>query len=463
MGCEEPITTIAATMHTALSSIAQISARHRPAVWVLIPCAGTGSRAGAAGPKQYQSVAGQALVLHTLQAFAAVPRVQGVLVVTAPDDKFFQENQALELMQKAGGATFFVANCGGESRAQSVCNGLAWLHEQGAAAHDWVLVHDAARCLVQPEQINALLDACWNDAVGGLLALPLPDTLKQAQSLVQGQSQGPARSHPRVAATVARSDKWLAQTPQMFRLQTLKDALQTALCEQPASVTDEASAMEMAGHAPLLVEGSAQNFKVTYPQDFALADAVLRSRHPTAMTPSSDTSLAPGSSSSSAAPALRIGEGWDVHRLVEGRKLILGGVEIAFDKGLLGHSDADVLLHAITDAVLGAAGLGDIGRHFPDTDVQFKGADSGVLLREAWRRVQVQGYRLLNVDCTIIAQVPKLAPHMEAIRASVAALLAVDVGQVNVKAKTYEKLGPVGAGEAMEARAVALLTKTALS
>jgi len=156
---------------------------------------------------------------------------------------------------------------------------------------------------------------------------------------------------------------------------------------------------------------------------------------------------------------IRIGEGWDVHALVPGRKLILGGVEIAHSAGLLGHSDADVLLHAITDAVLGAAGLGDIGRHFPDTDVQFKGADSSVLLAEAMRRVRAQGYELLNVDSTVIAQAPKLAPHMEALCASVARALGVEVSQVNVKAKTAEKLGPVGMGQSIEARAVALLNK----
>ena len=156
---------------------------------------------------------------------------------------------------------------------------------------------------------------------------------------------------------------------------------------------------------------------------------------------------------------IRIGEGWDVHALVPGRKLILGGVEIAHSAGLLGHSDADVLLHAITDAVLGAAGLGDIGRHFPDTDLQFKGADSGVLLAEAMRRVRAQGYELLNVDSTVIAQAPKLAPYMGAMCASVARALGVDVSLVNVKAKTAEKLGPVGMGQSIEARAVALLNK----
>lgn len=154
---------------------------------------------------------------------------------------------------------------------------------------------------------------------------------------------------------------------------------------------------------------------------------------------------------------LRIGEGWDVHALVPGRELILGGVHIPHTAGLLGHSDADVLLHAITDAVLGAAGLGDIGRHFPDTDPQFKGADSSVLLAEAMARVRAQGWELVNIDSTIIAQAPKLAPHMPAIHASVAAALGVQPAQVNVKAKTAEKLGPVGQGQSIEARAVALL------
>lgn len=154
---------------------------------------------------------------------------------------------------------------------------------------------------------------------------------------------------------------------------------------------------------------------------------------------------------------IRVGEGWDVHALVAGRKLIIGGVEIAFHLGLLGHSDADVLLHAITDALLGAAGLGDIGRHFPDTDPQFSGADSVALLREAARRVREQGWQIGNVDSTIVAQVPKMAPHIASMCQCIAAALAIDVTQVNVKAKTAEKLGPVGQGQSIEARAVTLL------
>jgi len=155
----------------------------------------------------------------------------------------------------------------------------------------------------------------------------------------------------------------------------------------------------------------------------------------------------------------RIGEGWDIHALVAGRPLMLGGIEIPFDKGLQGHSDADALLHAITDALLGAAALGDIGTHFPDTDARFKGADSRVLLAEAARRVRVQGYEIGNIDSTVIAQAPKLMPHMAAMRAQIAQTLGIAVDQVNVKAKTSEKMGPVGLGQAMEARAVALIVK----
>lgn len=226
-----------------------------PRLWALLPCAGNGSRSGAAGPKQYEPVAGQPMVLHTLAAFAAVPRLHGILVVVSPGDRFFDAYAA------SLGASFFVAECGGFTRAASVLNGLSALLDQGAKPEDWVLVHDAARCLVTPEQVDSLIDACLPDPVGGLLALKLPDTLKRE---VDG----------RVAQTVDRSDKWLAQTPQMFRL----GALRSALLAAGDAVTDEASAMELAGHAPLLVQGSAQNFKVTYPQDFALAEAVLRSR-----------------------------------------------------------------------------------------------------------------------------------------------------------------------------------------
>ena len=237
-----------------------------PRCYAVIPCAGVGSRAAVGGPKQYQPVAGQAVVWHTLNAFLAVPQLQAIAVVVAPGDDFFTrpDQPALPVADMADRVQ--VTPRGGATRAHSVFNGLAHLREQGANDHDWVLVHDAARCLITPVQINALLAACQHDPVGGLLALPLPDTLKQADE------------HGRVAATVPRADKWLAQTPQMFRLGDLHRALAAAEPTGFAHITDEASAMEAIGLRPLLVPGSAENFKLTYPPDFALAESILKGR-----------------------------------------------------------------------------------------------------------------------------------------------------------------------------------------
>lgn len=219
--------------------------------FALIPCAGTGSRAGTAIAKQYQPVAGQPMVRHTLAAFAGVARIERCLVVVAPGDDFLGELEE----------PFVLAACGGATRAASVRSGLQALAGLGALPDDWVLVHDAARCLVTPALINTLIDACVQDAVGGLLAHRLADTLK-------------SEAGGRVSATVDRNGKWLAQTPQMFRTGALLDALDKA----GDAVTDEAGAMEAQGLRPLLVPGGAQNFKVTYPDDFALAEAVLQSR-----------------------------------------------------------------------------------------------------------------------------------------------------------------------------------------
>ena len=226
-----------------------------PRCFALLPCAGSGSRAGTAQPKQYQLLDGMPMVLHTLAAFDATPRIEQVLIVVAPGDRFLTIDHPDVRVQP----------CGGASRAESVRNGLLDLLESGSLASDWVLVHDAARCLITPAAIDRLIAACENDEVGGLLALKLPDTLK-------------AEKEGRVAATLDRSDKWLAQTPQMFRIGPLLEALQAQVVTEFAGVTDEASAMEMAGFLPKLVPGSAQNFKVTYPEDFALAEAILRSR-----------------------------------------------------------------------------------------------------------------------------------------------------------------------------------------
>lgn len=221
----------------------------------LLPCAGTGSRAGTEVPKQYQPILGLPMVLHTLNALRGVARLDRLVVVTAPGDAFWATGYP--------GVT--TLPCGGGTRAESVFNGLQALLEQGTDPTDWVLVHDAARCLVTASMVNALINACQHDDVGGLLAIPLPDTLK-------------AEADGRVNATVDREGKWLAQTPQMFRLGALHAALKATAPQGFAGVTDEASAMEMAGHRPLLVQGSARNFKITYPDDFALAEAIFRSR-----------------------------------------------------------------------------------------------------------------------------------------------------------------------------------------
>lgn len=219
--------------------------------FALIPCAGHGSRAGTSGPKQYEPIAGKPMVMHTLAAFAAVKRIARTLVVVTQGDGFFSRNFA----------PVTAAPCGGETRAISVANGLHELRKLGADSGDWVLVHDAARCLITPEQIDALIDACVDDDVGGLLAQKLTDTLKTDKG-------------GRVEQTLSRDDKWLAQTPQMFRIGRLLEALEQA----GDAVTDEAGAMEAVGQRPLLVAGGSQNFKVTYPDDFALAEAVLKGR-----------------------------------------------------------------------------------------------------------------------------------------------------------------------------------------
>ncbi len=228
-----------------------------PRCYALVPCAGVGARSGAAGPKQYEPVAGRPMVAHTLAALAAVDRLAATLLVLAPDDDRFDA-----LMPGSEGERTWVARCGGATRAETVANGLAVLRERGAQAHDWVLVHDAARCLVRPAWVDRLIDACLDDEVGGLLALPVADTLK-----AQGRDT-------RVAGTVDRAGKWAAQTPQMFRLGLLAPALAHA----GAGVTDESSAVEALGHEPRLVPGEWENFKLTWPGDFALAERLLATR-----------------------------------------------------------------------------------------------------------------------------------------------------------------------------------------
>ena len=256
-----PIASLQNTANAALDAAPDAVSR----CFALVPCAGSGSRAGTAQPKQYEPIAGKSMVMHTLAALGSVERLSQVVVVVSPDDSHAWP-QAPEWP-----ANFQRVACGGATRAESVFNGLTQLLEEGlrnplgVQAHDWILVHDAARCLITAVEINRLIDECLHDDVGGLLAIPLPDTLKAA---VNG----------RVSQTLPRQDKWLAQTPQMFRAGQLHAALKAKAADHFEGITDEASAMEMAGLSPKLVVGSPHNFKVTYPPDFVLAEDLLRSR-----------------------------------------------------------------------------------------------------------------------------------------------------------------------------------------
>lgn len=239
------------TMNSRMDLMSSSDSNPNTRFYALVPCAGTGSRAGTPGPKQYERIAGQPLVWHTLAAFAAVKRIARAMVVVAPGDGFFERNPTSAL----------VVPCGGATRAQSVQNGLYELRRVGATENDWVLVHDAARCLVTPELIDKLIDACQGDEVGGLLAHKLPDTLKREEG-------------GRVVETLDREDKWAAQTPQMFRIGMLLQGIEKA----GNAVTDEAAAIESLGKRPMLIEGGAQNFKVTYPEDFEAVEIVLKGR-----------------------------------------------------------------------------------------------------------------------------------------------------------------------------------------
>ena len=372
---------------------------------------------GSAIPKQYLPLAGQPVIAHTLDTLLRHPRLAGVVVAISASDEWWPEVAASRVADKP-----LLVVTGGAERGHSVLNGLEALREQ-AHADDWVLVHDAVRPCLSGADLDRLLTELADDPVGGLLAVPVSDTLKQANAT------------GRVAATVDRSQLWRALTPQMFRLGLLRDALRDALA-RGLHVTDEAAAMEAAGFAPRLIEGRADNLKITRPEDLALADFYLtrgRSRN------------------------MRIGHGFDVHAFGPGEFITLGGVRIPHTQGLIAHSDGDVLLHALCDALLGAAGLGDIGQHFPDSSAAFRNIDSRILLRRVVALLQARQFTVGNVDATIIAQAPRMAPHIAAMREYIAADLNVALDQVNVKATTTERLGYVGRSEGIAVHVVALL------
>ncbi|WP_281971636.1 MULTISPECIES: 2-C-methyl-D-erythritol 2,4-cyclodiphosphate synthase [unclassified Polynucleobacter] len=391
------------------------NAPNSPRCHVLIPSAGNGSRFGGDIPKQFQMLAGKRVIDHSLDLFASMTEISSIWVGSSHPDL-----QLIPSLSKP----IHITQTGGATRSQTVLNTLKWMIDQQIPLTDWVLVHDAARPGVRKKDVQNLISAVLEDvsACGGILALPVADTLKQS-----------SMDHALIEKTVSRNLLWQAQTPQMFQLGQLKIAIEQAHT-RGAEITDEASAMEALGFSPKLVKGSLENFKITYQEDLFTMEKLYRKES-----------------------FMRIGQGYDVHRLVEGRALILGGVEVPYELGLLGHSDADALLHAITDALLGASGLGDIGKHFPDSDPLYKNANSIDLLKKTYQLVQEKGFELINLDATIICQSPKLSPHISSMIAKISESLVVDASRINIKAKTNEGLGYLGNSEAIETQAIVLL------
>ena len=392
-------------------------------VGAILAAGGAGSRAGVA--KQWLSLGGETVLRRSARAVAAGGAVDLLVAVVPAGEELRAE---LELR---GAAPCVRAVAGGPARSDSVRNGLAAL--DGCAL---VLVHDAARPFASPALAEAVLRAAAG-AGAALAALPATDTVKRASApfdpgaLRGGRAEaGPPAA--RVVETLDRRTVWLAQTPQAFRVEILRRAFAEA-GPAAAAATDECALVERLGAAVALVPGEAGNFKITTADDVARARARLEA--PVAM-----------------------GVGYDVHPFGAGRRLVLGGVEFEGD-GLVGHSDADICAHAIGDAILGAAGLGDLGRHFPDTDPRWKGVSSLLLLREIARKAGEAGWRVGNCDVTLAARRPKIAPRAEEMRARLAEALGVAPAQVNVKATTGEKLGFVGRGEGIAAHAVALLVR----
>lgn len=368
----------------------------------VVVAAGEGLRAGPGEPKAWRQLGGRPIVRWSVEGFLAAGAQEVVVVVAG--DRLAAADEAL------AGLVGWKAVAGGKTRAQSVQAGLAAMTAPEALP---VLIHDAARPFVTRGHVDALL-AALEHADGAILTLPVPDTLK--------------RGDGQVDETVSREGLWRAQTPQAF-----KADLKAAYRGWPAGEepTDDASVMERAGGRVAMIPGDPMLMKLTYPEDFLMAEQLAAGRR-----------------------IVRMGQGIDAHRFGPGDTVWLCGVPIPHDKGLIGHSDADCALHALTDAVLGAIGDGDIGEHFPPSDPQWKGASSDRFLKHAVSRVAARGGRILNADVTLICERPKIRPHRDAMRARVAELLELPLDRVSVKATTTEGMGFTGREEGLMAQAV---------
>jgi 2-C-methyl-D-erythritol 4-phosphate cytidylyltransferase / 2-C-methyl-D-erythritol 2,4-cyclodiphosphate synthase len=394
-----------------------VLAPHR--VWAIVPAAGRGERFAAStpglAPKQYAPLLGATVLEWSLRALLAEPRVHAVVVAVASDDIQWATIAATLKSPK------LLTTIGGVNRQDTVLNGLDLL-AASAAADDWILVHDAARPCLNAADLGAVLDAVGAvNTVGAVLAAPIVDTVKRELG-----------DH---VATVDRRGLWRALTPQVFAFAQLRHALKEAAVAGVA-VTDEAQAIERMGLQPTLVPGSPFNVKITRVEDLAVASRILK------MTENMP---------------MRVGQGFDVHAFGEGDHVILGGVRIAHPKGVVAHSDGDVVIHALCDAILGALGDGDIGQHFPDSDPRYRGADSRVFLRVVAARMQAAGLKLINADVTVLAEAPRIAAHRAAMAANLSADLGTSAQLINIKATTTERLGFIGRGEGLAALASVLL------
>jgi 2-C-methyl-D-erythritol 4-phosphate cytidylyltransferase / 2-C-methyl-D-erythritol 2,4-cyclodiphosphate synthase len=378
-----------------------------------IVAAGSGSRIGGL-PKQYREIAGKPMLRHSVEAFLAHPEVD--IVVVAIGDG--QNELAEEALKGLSGVEYVI---GGAERRDSVRNALEYIENKYDVK--FCMIHDAARPFLPATTIDALLDAL-NEAEGAVPGLPAVDSMSRADQ------------HCSITQNIDRNGLFRIQTPQAFRHDVILDAHRRWDSAQIA--TDDASMALAFGHKVKIVAGDERLNKITFADDFAIGAAQER--------PMID---------------IRTGTGFDVHRLAPGEELWLCGIKIEHDKGLAGHSDADVALHAITDAILGAAALGDIGEHFPPSDPQWRGASSDRFLAHAASLAAGKGYRIGNVDLTLICEAPKIGPHKAAMRAKIAEILAVEADRVSVKATTTEKLGFTGRGEGIGAQAAVTLIGSA--
>lgn len=377
----------------------------RPRIVALIVAAGSGSRTGGDIPKQFRIVRGQPMLRHSFAALAAHSEIDDVVIAIAEG----QEQEARAALNNASDAIFVT---GGPTRRESVRNGLEAISTKGSA--DFVLIHDAARPFLHHKIINDLIAALLN-APGAVPALPVVDSL--------------ARGESNLSDTVERENLWRIQTPQAFHFSAILAAHRDWSGDEPS---DDARMLMAMGQKVSIVPGDEALAKFTFAGDFAGQEMK---------------------------PTFRNGSGFDVHRLVPDEELWLCGVNIPHDKGLAGHSDADVAMHALTDAILGAMALGDIGDHFPPSDAQWRGASSERFLAHAITLAREVGYELANADVTIICEAPKIGPHKNVMRARLAEIMAVDIERISVKATTTEMLGFTGRGEGIAAQAVASFEK----